>query len=364
MADRRDFWILLLALGLVGCPAGDDDDTVDDDDSGDDDDATGDDDDTPDPARLEGTLRFTRSVYSYDATSETEDTCVSTWELVGDESLEPCDDCTWMFDVETTPQESGCSEPPEDETFGAAVYGDDARLVFWDDYEGLGIPFLAGATAGPVGGEDDLALLAYFGNEEFTAGSTLTVDGRDLAWRTPLYAPLETTGAAWMFNCPEPPDGTFAIAGAPAVGTSISSDHTCLVQRMDRYTFSADVGTTVSLSVDLAAGSTYFIPYIYVNEPDGCTGGTFARNIPCTGYEEEGNKCPSGTFTVGSSGVHEILVVDQGGCSRGDAVSYTLTTSTDTLQLVGDNENEYETAVYTVPVVTFEGTLPASIERE
>jgi hypothetical protein len=105
----------------------------------------------------------------------------------------------------------------------------------------------------------------------------------------------------------------------PYSGTSTLD---CYGYYVDVWSFYAVAGTTVNLTVDTVEMSTAFIPYFYVNDPEGCSEVEALCNYTCTFPEPSVGCCPSYSFVPAENGTYQVALFDYPGYCAGSSSAY------------------------------------------
>ncbi len=218
----------------------------------------------------------------------------------------------------TTPSYTSTDGYGNDVTWGGYVY---------DDLWRSGFESYSAAYSGPYGEWPEyswgtwMSPMAWEGSE---TGVTFSRDGDSLTW---------TWGTAYdsyvvndvQLAC----EGT-AVTVAPTprrIGLeAVTGTLPCAANSHDAWTFEAEAGDIVSISVDTVSAETTFDPMFWVNGPDTCTIAWLDDSYACT-FPPPSFSCPSGKFQATESGTYEVFVATLSACA-GETAAYTLDVQT------------------------------------
>ena len=311
-----------------------------------------------DPEHLEGTILYALAI-------DDETVCDLEISLSGTPWVGVCPACDFAFTVDATlsdrtPTDDPLCEDrylqtfedlPDDDFEGPPV------LAFWSRYEPPDIPYTyydpsTGETVTEIvdgGPPVDNVLQAGWlspradgtGARDFrwhplaadgftpTGGTAVRVDDQ-VRWSVDwLSTGMES--APWTDWCAEtgPTDG---LDVDPLWGPGeVSGEMACIfdptgsleVHRADGWTFDAVAGDTIQVNIDLVSPDTAFMPWLWVNSPDGCTQFTPSYSVDTAPCLVAGHSCPSFTFTVDQTGPWEVIISNYPACA-GDTAAYRL----------------------------------------
>ena len=214
----------------------------------------------------------------------------------------------------TTPSYTGTDGYGNEVTWGGYVYEDLWRTGF-ESY--------SPAYSGPYGEWPEYSWGTWFSPlawEGAETGTTFTRDGDSLAW---------TWGASFDTYVSNDVQRTCDGATVTAVTTprrigleAVTGTLPCDGGRHDAWTFEAEAGDIVNISVDTVAAETTFDPMFWVNGPDTCTVAWVDDSFACT-FPPPAFSCPSAKFEVPEAGTYEVFVATMSGCV-GETAAYTL----------------------------------------
>ena len=96
---------------------------------------------------------------------------------------------------------------------------------------------------------------------------------------------------------------------------------------MDVWTFEAEAGQVLYVTVDTIADATAFDPALEVVGPEECVVVSADDEFDCT-YEPPSYGCPSSRFTASATGTYYVAVRALGSC-RSDEAAYAVDVRTD-----------------------------------
>ncbi len=201
-------------------------------------------------------------------------------------------------------------------TWGGYEYNNVLRAGWtnvWPGYEGPYYPYEATEYfSWTTLAADELS--SMYGMSTHLDGDTLSW-GMDQAYETYVSEPWATyCGTELNYGLSIEP----TLGDAPTFGSlACDNSSTDAVYAMDGWSFSAEAGETVMVSLDTLDAESAFWPYVWVTSPEGCItvypGYDYSTNTPCTGGPE-GYMCPAFKFEAEQTGSYEILVGHYGTC--------------------------------------------------
>jgi hypothetical protein len=168
---------------------------------------------------------------------------------------------------------------------------------------------------------------------------TFAFDGEDLTW---------LAEDSWIYGYGDSPYMDYSCtelggnARGPFAADGVIGSMPCDYLHMDVYTFEADAGDVLEVSVDTVAAATTFHPFFVVNRPDGCVVGAAISTFECA-FPSTAILCPGLELPIDRPGTYELMVAPNEPFCESDLAEYRLvsTGTTTTPVLLADDALRY-----------------------
>ncbi|MFH1467430.1 MAG: hypothetical protein ABIO70_23805 [Pseudomonadota bacterium] len=241
--------------------------------------------------------------------------CDATISLTGTEYAGDCADCDWAFDItsELTRDDgtSDCYLFPQLTYYSESGFYYNFVMGYWNSYSGYygdisqvlqtgyGVDYGAYGYHGYVYPGPYWWTVAYDGSPY----GTFTQNGQlDFAWTFDYTSPQYET--AYYEYC-----GTYVYNYATASydGQSGQGEIDCTLGVVDVWTFDANAGDNLTITVDTVADATTFDPAFWINDPSGCTVTGADDTFTCT-FPPPEYSCPSAVIRGAEAGTYEVVI--------------------------------------------------------
>ncbi len=205
----------------------------------------------------------------------------------------------------TTPEWTWTDGYGEEQTYGGYVYNDVLQVGFTS---------YTPAYSGPYGEWPETEYGPFFQNLVWDGSryGDFTREGDALSWMWGQTYETTTTEGVQQW-CP---DVEVSMVGSRrALGVdAVTGEFPCDSVHHDAWTFDAEEGDIVSVTVDTVAAETAFDPMVWVNGPDSCTLLWIDEGFDCT-FPPPAFQCPAGKFVAPGSGTYEVFVGTMSSCA-------------------------------------------------